>query len=205
MRKTWADGKVQRLEDVLGRFIETLLRWMAVLEEHRVAEECRERQQAAAARRRQQVQEKKRVEQERRDRLHAVVDQWKRAEDVRAFVNAAESACREGSSDRVDVSSEWLTWVKWYADILCPLTVAPPRDEFVEKPANTNVLDLDLTKETAELLLSTPFQDTNELYDATRGELRKVLGHQSYSVTLELRDVLEGLGYDIDHLRLSHF
>lgn len=112
-------------------------------------------------------------------------------------MEAIDSPCNREDVTRIELCDEWVEWIRWYANCLCPLTKTPVRDEFLEKPDNAEIANLLLTKETSRYLQSAPYKDTDELFAAGHDEVSKHFGHHSWSAMREIRDVLEGRGYDV--------
>lgn len=84
-RRTWADGKQQRLEQCLNKFIEGLIRIAETpkaerLEDERRQREWEERQRQRAEEYRQQAEEKRRSEQ-----LLDQIDRWDRSRRIRDY------------------------------------------------------------------------------------------------------------------------
>jgi len=127
LRKHWGDGKKQRLENCLGRFI-TQLEAVAVT----IKKQREEREEAARRRRawEEERAEKLRLiheEEERVKDLHAEVDAWHRSERVRRFIDTVRAAAiaKHGA---IGVGSElerWLTWAAAQADRIDPLVESP--------------------------------------------------------------------------------
>ena len=207
LRKTWKDGKIQIVEDVLGNFISTLHDWMEHHKLRRLDQECTERQKAKAAKRRAIVQEKKELEQARRKELMEFVEAWENAERIRKYLSAVESKIESNEVAPSDPESfsKWLEWAHWYADMICPITHSKPRDESVEVPECCDIAELDLTRQTREELARLPIKTTDELYDLDREFFREHCVRRYWSVWNEVTLVLEGLGYDTSKREKSYW
>ena len=118
-RKSWTDGKRQRIEDRLNRFVVALVETAVTKRQWRKDREEQRRRWEEESRRR--LEEQSRVQ-----RLENALAQWRRAEDLRAFIAAARQhtvAGSNGSSANVD---EWIEWAATYADRIDPL-IGDPR------------------------------------------------------------------------------
>lgn len=112
-RKTWNDGKRQRLEDCLDEFIDYLPLVAAKLAERRLESERTAAIEREKARLRQEAEERRLAEEARREKLLAQLERWRLAHDIRAYV--AEAAMRG-----VDLDPE-ASWALGYADTVDPL------------------------------------------------------------------------------------
>lgn len=124
LRKVWADGKKQRLEDLLGQVVVGLAAAGEHLREVHAEDRRREEAYAEAQRRREEEAERRRREEERAARLLAWVQRWREARDVRAFVGAARSALGAGDIEiepGVSLRDE-LSWALEYAERIDPLS-----------------------------------------------------------------------------------
>lgn len=130
-RRSWADGKTQRLEDLLGDFVCNLIvaaeqARVAHLEYQRREQLCREEEE-----RRREAARLRAIEAHRVHDLQSRLTDWQQAHQLREFIAAVERNAR--ASER-DVSPEsdlgrWLTWARKHADA-------------VEADAIDNVLEL---------------------------------------------------------------
>ena len=199
LRKTWKDGKVQVLENVLGNFVSTLHKWIEFEKARRLDKECAERQKIKAESRRTSVKEKQESEEARRTELMAFVDTWEQSQRIRKYLSAVEEtlAKKEIAPSKPKEFALWLEWANWYADEICPLTQSRPRNDSVEVPENCLVSELDLTSETREAMKAFPEGTTDELFKVSKDEFRARCNHRHWLVYREITLVLEGLGYDV--------
>ena len=129
--RVWNDGKHQRVEtclnDVMVRLVELAERRKAARREHEL---WRQRQEEEARQRRAAAERRER-EKERRQELHAEVEEWSRANQVRAYVTGLQEASREQVQQDPDGRlARWIRWAETYAENLDPLTsvAALPHD-----------------------------------------------------------------------------
>lgn len=124
--KTVADGKRQRIEQRLNEFVVKLEAEAVRRKRH---EEHLERQHQLwekQERRRREREEQKRKEIERLKALEEEARDWKRAEDIRAYVAAVETKATH-EHGRVGPDSElgqWIAWARHKADWIDPLVNA---------------------------------------------------------------------------------
>lgn len=130
VRSKWQDGKQQRVENCLAEFIANLSRASLAFKLKRQAEEERaqaareaERRRWEEEKRRNEEEERQRQEKRRRDEFEAEVARWRRARDIRDYVQAALEALGEEdpscASDKAQ--RERLRWALEYSDKLDPL------------------------------------------------------------------------------------
>ncbi|MHB1344027.1 MAG: hypothetical protein ACYCX3_06675 [Thermoleophilia bacterium] len=130
VRSKWQDGKKQRLEECLPDFIGNLSRVALAFKLRRRAEEEGARAAREAelrrweeAKLREEQEERRREEARRGERLEAEVSRWRRAQDIREYVQAALHSL--GAADLESVSDEekreHLHWALAYAESLDPL------------------------------------------------------------------------------------
>jgi hypothetical protein len=121
VRKRWADGQTQRVENMLNDFIvglhcaaEAEVRWREEREAWQRAIEEKERLRREA----KEMQEKLLKAQRRLERQ---TERWTRADEIRRFVASVE-ADRGGVLDQKE--SQWAQWARTYADEIDPLVAS---------------------------------------------------------------------------------
>lgn len=136
IRRTWADGKKQRVEDCLNAFIVGLV---AAAE----AEGLRRLEREEWQRNRRAEEERRVVEARRKEEeaawtraLDHAVDQWLTARHLRGYIDAVRQAA--GGNERLAEDSELDAWIKWaerHADEIDPLLPSPkvPKDPEANK------------------------------------------------------------------------
>lgn len=118
-----ADRADQRIEDALNEFMvileEEALRRKVAAKRH----EAERRRWEEESRRRYEYEERQRKELERLKRLEDEVNNWRRAENIRAYANTVERQANLAGAD-LDSNSEltrWMAWARRKADWLDPL------------------------------------------------------------------------------------
>lgn len=199
LRKRWADGKQQKLENVLGSFIEGLQKWIVHERDCRLDIECEARQKAKAA----EVHEKrkqleKQIEQ-RRENLDQCAENFAKSEVIRRYIATFESKVAEKLIRPRDPEGfpEWLEWAKWYADMLDPLTPTPVREDYSILATNTPLSELEFTRHTAKVVVSLGVGNSDALYRVDYKTLHRAITGPTYGAWSEATVVLEGLGYDV--------
>ena len=128
VRGRWADGKKQRVEDLLGKFVEAVLHLAGLLkEETRKRREAQERQEAWEQ---QRAEKLKLIEEEenRVKRLLSETDSWHRSKQVRSYIDDVIRRVEEatGPIDEGSGTGNWIAWATAQADRLDPLIEGPP-------------------------------------------------------------------------------
>ena len=137
LQKVVADGKQQRIEQLLNEFI-VKIETEAVRRKR--DKEYRERQRLKweeEARLRREYEERQRKEMERFKALEGAARNWKRAEDLRAYIATVETkAAREQGSVAVESDlGQWIVWARQKADWIDPIiNVERPVDDEDECP-----------------------------------------------------------------------
>jgi hypothetical protein len=134
IRRTWADGKQQRLEDCIGDFIVGLNIAAAAIKKNR--QETEERHRRWEEERKREEEERRIAEEQKRkaELVAELIGNWEEAERFRKFMKAIE-----GVNGRPDLSQtekndiqQVVEWISQYADSLDPLSDLPEAiEEFV--------------------------------------------------------------------------
>ncbi len=122
-RCNWADGKKQRIEHCLNAFTAGLIQ-AAIRKQAQELEWQRERQRREEERRQHEEQERiRREETARFQALEQEVGDWQRANQIRAYVEAARQAAikRDGVIVAGCDLAHWLAWALQQADRIDPI------------------------------------------------------------------------------------
>ena len=128
LRGTWSDGKRQRVENCLNKFIATAYKAAAQKKSARIKRERDERERAEQQRRREILRRQIEQEQKRVDALTAQARLWQEAQQLRAYVQAARSAgyyalpAITGGRNM----KEWCAWALEQANRLDPTISSSP-------------------------------------------------------------------------------
>ena len=134
IRRTWADGKQQRIEDCIGDFIVGLHVAAAAIKKNRQETEERHRQWEEE---RKSEEGERRIAEERKRKAELVSElmgSWEEAARLRKFVKAIEEEIVRSDfseAERIDIQ-QVVEWITEYADSLDPLSDLPEAvEEFV--------------------------------------------------------------------------
>jgi hypothetical protein len=128
LRSTWADGKKQRVEHCLNKFIATLYKAAANKKAARIEREREAILREERERRREILRQKIEQEIKRVDRFTAQAKSWHEAEQIRSYVLAARSAgyySLPGITGRQNID-EWCAWALDQANRLDPTVSSSP-------------------------------------------------------------------------------
>jgi len=122
-RRTWSDGKKQRVENVLNSFVIGLIKAAEVERERRLWNERRERERKEEERRRRERQRMKEAEERKLWGLFTDSICWHRNQQIRAYIQAVEDAVEESAGKITPGSTleKWIIWARKQADRLDPL------------------------------------------------------------------------------------
>lgn len=139
IRRTWADGKYQKIENCVGEFIVGLSVAAAAIKKNRLETEERHRQREEE---RKREEEERRIAEEHKRKAELVAEligKWEEAERLREFVRAIEkqTAQSDFSDDERNDIQQVVDWTREYADSLDPLSDLPEAiEEFVRPESN---------------------------------------------------------------------
>jgi len=134
IRRTWADGKKQRIEDCIGDFMVGLTVAAAAIRKNR--QETEERHRREEEERKREEEERRIAEEQKRkaELVTELIGNWEEALRLRRFVKAIEEeTARSDFSEakRKDIQ-QVADWTREYADSLDPLCDLPDAiEEFV--------------------------------------------------------------------------
>jgi len=117
MRRTWSDGKKQRLENILGEFLDGVVQASAANKERRLEREKWHRQYEEAQRRREENARRIEVEKGRRADLLAQCAGQKKADAIRKMITEVRNrASGEPNEWRPEETSRWVEWAEGLAN-----------------------------------------------------------------------------------------
>lgn len=125
-RNTWADGKQQRLENMLNSFMCGLYKAAITERSQRLQQALDDATRIENQRRAQALRAQQETERTRLDQLNNHVDAWQRSQVIRAYANAVEEYAKQYTFTYGDLDGlEWVKWAHAQADRLDPLRESP--------------------------------------------------------------------------------
>lgn len=127
LRKSWSDGKQQRLEECLNDFFAALLKAALEKRAERLESERREVERRIWMEQQAELEEKRREEEERFQRLITDAKAWQQSNEIRSYVDAVRKKTVEkcGAVPPGSEVDHWLGWAIMRADMLDPLKRQP--------------------------------------------------------------------------------
>ena len=121
-RRTWNDGKRQRVEHCLNDVMIGLVQLAEARKAERRESEARQRQMAEEVRQQHLAAERREREQERRDELHRQVAAWRQSQELQSYLHALQlAASPQISQDPDGRLARWLRWAETYVRKLDPM------------------------------------------------------------------------------------
>jgi hypothetical protein len=136
IRRTWADGKQQRIEDCIGDFMVGLTVAAAAIRKNR--QETEERHRRREEDRKREEEERRIAEEQKRkaELVTELIGNWEEAVRLRRFVQAIEQETARSDfseAERKDIQ-QVADWTREYADSLDPLCDLPEAIEAFVRP-----------------------------------------------------------------------
>ena len=131
VRRSWGDGKQQRVEACLNDFVVGLVAVAEALRARRLEREAWQRERREAEARRAEEARRKEEEAARVRALDADVAAWGRARAIREYAaELRQSAEAAGVLNEGSPLTAWLAWVETHADLTDPFLPEPsvPQD-----------------------------------------------------------------------------
>lgn len=138
MRRRWSDSANRPLESSLNSFLAGIVKVAVAVRAERLDHERRDREQKDRERRHKDLFIAQKKEKDRLAWLDQEVASWRKAQEVRAYVEAVRSF-GVTTHGRIEPGSEMDRWIKWamdQADRYDPLVKSPPSvlDEQLPSP-----------------------------------------------------------------------
>jgi hypothetical protein len=125
-RTNWRDGKVQRLESLLNKFIVALFECAVDKRSARIEREEAEVRRTAESRRKEKLGKLQEQERARLAQLLKDVEAWHQSQKIRAYADAIRTHAEKNEvSDSGQELMEWVSWVSQQADRIDPLCKSP--------------------------------------------------------------------------------
>tara|TARA_R110000868_G_scaffold61059_1_gene185665 strand:- start:6494 stop:7663 length:1170 start_codon:yes stop_codon:yes gene_type:complete len=120
IRQRWADGKVQRLETLAGKFIEGVYVAAHALRSDRERKAAWQRHLEEMRRQREQEQRDAALYSAREAYVLDCLKAWRRARDIRVMIEEFEGAITHSETTDRDDRNAWTEWARLYADRIDP-------------------------------------------------------------------------------------
>lgn len=125
-RKSWSDGKRQKIEDCLNDIMFGFALAAERKVERRRAIERREQERREWEQLRYQKSQEIRAEEDRLKAFRQKVDNWHLSQRIRAYVDAVKCDALSAAGEISSELSGWMEWALGHADRIDPLRTGPP-------------------------------------------------------------------------------
>jgi hypothetical protein len=125
-RTRWSDGKVQRLESLVGDFVAGLMRTAVAIRRQEEERKQREAEQDRRAREAEQLRKDIQEEEKKLEQLNQWVESWEHAERLRRFIAVYAEKSISWSAEKQAQYKAWIEWAAKQADRLDPFVPEKP-------------------------------------------------------------------------------
>lgn len=126
LRRTFGDGKTQRIEKLISPILVGLATCAAAIKAEREERERRRIEMEEARRIREEQQRRNALEKKRIEALSNHLERWNKHQEVLAFIFAVEEQFEKYEYENPEKIKEWIEWAKAYAKILNPISNGLP-------------------------------------------------------------------------------
>ncbi|HVO60606.1 MAG TPA: hypothetical protein VMT53_06700 [Terriglobales bacterium] len=126
LRRRWADGKTQRIEELIPDFVSGLMRTAIVMRRHE--EESKKREEERRQRQQESMRLRELIEAEKKklEELNQWIENWEKAERVRKFIAVYAEKTSTRAQEKQPQYKEWIAWANQQADRLDPFITEKP-------------------------------------------------------------------------------
>ena len=131
IRKRWADGKKNRVENFVKDFICNVIKIADLKRTRKIENEKREQQWELERQRRAELERQQEIELQRRNDLEKQSENWVKSRQLREYIQEVETAAstKGFSTTTNERYAFWLRWANNHADRLDPLINGLPFEE----------------------------------------------------------------------------
>lgn len=123
IRKSWSDGRVQRVDEITSRIVVGLVEAAEAMKQKQIERENKEREWAEERRKREEERKLRELEKQRQEHLKILVEQHDQVVRMQSFISAVEKDVGQFSGLQIQDMSvdEWLEWAKGFVEQSDPL------------------------------------------------------------------------------------
>jgi hypothetical protein len=121
LRRTFGDGKTQRIESLINAILEGFATWSAAIKAKRIEDERRRREWEEQERRREEQRRRNALESKRVEGLAKDLERWRQRQQILGYVAAVEAKLNADNCVDEEAVRQWINWAKDYADRIDPL------------------------------------------------------------------------------------
>ena len=126
LRRTFGDGKAQRIETLINAILEAFATWSVAIKAKRIEDEQRRREWEEEQQRREEQRRLTALESKRVEALTKSLERWDQHRRVLDYVAAVEAKLSTDDEQR-EAARQWIDWAKGFADRIDPLREGLPR------------------------------------------------------------------------------
>jgi hypothetical protein len=127
LRRTFGDGKTQRIETLINSILEAFATWSAAVKVKRIEDERPKQEREEEERRREEQRRRNALEEKRIEVLTKDIERRQQGQQILDFVAVVEERLSAGGYDDQESVREWIDWAKGYAEQIDPLNGGGPR------------------------------------------------------------------------------
>ncbi len=127
LRRSFGDGKSQRIEGLLNSTLEALATWSAAIKTKRIEDENQRKRWAEEEKRNQELRRREVLEKMRVESLATDIERHRQQDLVLNYVAVVEAAALKKKPEDLEAIQEWIEWARGYAARLDPLGERFPR------------------------------------------------------------------------------
>lgn len=127
LRRTFGDGKTQRIETLINSIREAFATWTVAIKAKRSEDELRKREWEEAKRRWEEQQRYNALERKRVEALSKDLDRWHQGGQILDYVAAVREKLNTADYQDTEAVEKWIEWAEDYAARLDPLANGLPR------------------------------------------------------------------------------
>ena len=127
LRRSFGDGKTQRIEALINTILEALATWAAAIKDKRIEREEQDRKWQEEAVRLENKRRLQALENKRIEPLTQGTECWHQRQRILTYIKAVEHEYASGQYQDKEDAKEWIIWAKEYAARLDPLRDGPPK------------------------------------------------------------------------------
>ncbi len=121
VQQNWSDGKVQRLENCLGKFYKGILETSYAMKKRREERERQKREWAEQERIYEEQRRLTKIEEYRKKKLIEEIQLLNLSTDIKNYISYVEQSMSSASEHNQTVIQDWIKWTQNYLNYIDPL------------------------------------------------------------------------------------
>lgn len=121
LRRTFGDGKTQRIENLINSILQAFATWSAAIKEKRADDARRKKEWEEQERVRDEKRRQNNLEGKRIEALSNLTERYQKYRQVMDFITEVEKRSADQAEEQGGAIEEWVSWAKKYAAHIDPL------------------------------------------------------------------------------------